>query len=366
MKKINLLLLVLTLLTNNMSRGQYSSYIYNEYSEFHINTNARNRIYEVDSYALRLGIKQYNVFSTHYGKKGKVSKDLSSVYFNKNGTKAKDINYNDTHKTKIIYIHENRYNEKNLFTEYINTYGDDSYRTINYYNDSNKISEQYYYNDDNILSTKSTYIYNGDGKITENIGTNKKQEVLYKYLYTYKNNELKQAKLLDKKGKIKRVWNYNCDGAGIVLKKAEDTSKICTTKTYLPDGSIMATTQGYDWQKKPYKMIIITNTQNKLIEYKYLKGINDQLINQDLYNYNKDGKLLELKKLYFIKSKIHSTTTKTFDTQGRITSDSRSYKKSKITNSYSYAYNAQGLITEKKLIKNGVLKVVSNFSYLYY
>ncbi len=365
MKKQILLIAILFWGFNIFAQRHYYNYSNNE---FHVNQNTKT-INFIDSFALNLGIKQYQVKETYYSKKGKASYNLSETNFDKMGRKVKYLKFNDTNKSKIGFTYQYQFNEKNLCVYENSVFEGSGYQYFYEYNDSNKLNNYWVYNHKNELKWRYIYSYNTAGKLNEINTFNRKQKRTNQNIYTYyPNGELKQIQLKDKKGKTIRVWDYTCDATGKVVKKAQDTAKICTTKTYLPDGAIITTTQSYTWNGKPDKNIYITNAQNILLEHQYLTGINDELKYKTIYTYNLNGKLISSIYLYYFKGKLVYNTLKEFDNEGRITKDivTDNYRKKENSKSNTYTYNSSGIITQKQEFKNGKLKKSSNFMYAYY
>jgi len=369
MKKIQFSLLLAFILLISKGFAQSTSYYYNDYNLFHVNTKPNYNYYGVDSFALKLGIKNYTILSTYFGKKGKKYSSLAEVNFDNKGHKIKQLDYVDTNKTKIGYSLEFNFNEKQLCTYESYHFYKFNTQVFYTYNDSNKVNSKYYYDKKNQLSTKSIYEYNLNGKLEKIINTNKKQKKISEYQYTYyPNNELKQTALLNKKGKVNRVWDYTCDASGKPVKKTTDTAKICTTKTYRPDGTIISTTQSYNWDGKPYKRIVILNVKNQILENKYLTGINDHLENQTIYTYNIYGNLSSRIINYYKKGKLNYNSSQEYDNSGRTIKDiSTNYKAKKLeVKTFTYQYNFDGLITQKQELKNGKLKKYFTYKYCYF
>lgn len=362
MNKIFLTLLVsfLSIQFAHTQNVQYSNFI-----EFHENT-LFNRAYNVvDSYALKLNIKSIHLEIKEGQKKPKYYSQ--EMHFDNNGRAHVFYSYNDTFKSKILKKLTSVFDENdNLINEvyYDNSYG---FTAVSNYNDSNFLLNRFVYNRKNELSSKRIYAYNLNGKIQSTHFYHSNNKLISNYQYTYyPDGKLKQTKFTFK-NKTK-VWDYSCDETGKVVEKAKDTIKICTTKSYLSDGKIVSTTQGYSWNGKPYKYVSISDSFENEIEVSYYENVKEELVYRVFYSYI--GKV-QVNRVYesYSKGKITYKTETTKDLKGRVLkSASQSFSNAKPKALYStlYQYQDNGLIAKKIYLKNNSEYKHCSYQYNFY
>ncbi len=336
---------------------------------YHSNTNKPNYS-NIDSFALSQNIYQIKRSRTYISKKGQMSYTTELTNFDDKGRSNQRTTRADTGKKQHIYLFANRnYNANGLLQS---SYYKSQYtgRTEFYtYNDSNKIIQSTYYNQKAKFSGQTLIDYNNLGKEKRVIYFNHKNHISRSYDYVYTSNgQLKQTVLKNSKGKVKLVTDYNCDNVGKAVQKLKDTAKICATKSYLPNGNIITTTHGFNYNGKPYKTVEISDSMNQLLKYEFYNGLKETLLYATSYTYA-SGKLIKTEVLNMYNPKKPYTRITEKDLNGRITKDESTYQISKSKQTIyknTFVYDAQGMITKEQSFKNGKLYAETLYSYIFY
>ncbi len=336
---------------------------------YHAN-NTNPNFSNIDSFALSNKIYQIMRSNTYFSKRGKASYTTEVCNFDTKGRSHQRITTNDTGKKQSIYLIAYRNYDATGLLE--SSYYNSRYfkRTEFYeYNDSNKIIKSTYYNHKAKFSGRTLIAYNTFGKESSVVYFNKKNKVGRSYDYYYSSNgTIKQTVLKNKKGKIKLVTDYNCDDAGKTLQKLKDTAKICSIKTYLPNGNIITTTHGFNYNGKPYKSVEIKDSQNQILKYEVYLGIKETILYSTTYTYA-NGKLIktELQNNYNPKRPFTRLTEN--DQNGLIIKDEILYKISKNKQNIwknTFVYDSKGKITKSQSFKNGLLYKETIYSYIFH
>lgn len=366
-------LLFLSLIVNIVLAKAQSRYTFDNYGWsnilYHANLNKPN-FSSIDSFALANKIYQIKKSHTYFSKKGKPSYSSELINFDSKGRSNVRVSSDDTGYKQSIYLiaHRNYNTEGTLISsDYKSKY---IARTEFYdYNDSNKIIKSTYFDKKNKYSGQTKITYNDKGKESNVTYLNDKNKLRRAYdYYYYPNGQLKQTVLKDNKGKVKRVTDYSCDDLGKSVQKLKDTAKICSIKSYLPNGSIVTTTNGFNYKGKPYKTVEIQDSLHQILKYELYLGVNEELQYSTSYSYS-NGKL--------IKTELHNQSNKKRpyvritenDQAGRIIKDEFTYQLSKSKNekwTNKYIYNNAGMITLEQSFKNGHLISESRFSYTFH
>ncbi|MDP2174618.1 MAG: hypothetical protein Q8K70_01770 [Bacteroidota bacterium] len=332
---------------------------------FHTKSNQTFQFNNIDSTALKYGICNYKITICNYDKKGNMTFSLDQIFYDKDGRFQQQIKYSDSNKLKISQQQMviSNSNHQSIMEYYQN--GKSGYKTILTYNDSNKTSQRSVYNLKNRLNHLTNYTYNEMGLLSKQANYNHKLQVRYHYEYYYfQNKKLKQSVL--KSGKKTKTWDYTCEESGEIQKKAKDTIKICTTKSYQADGSIIAVTTGFTWNGKPYKTITLTDSFQQLLSIKYHEGDEDELMYSRVTTYQ-NKKIVSSEYHTYQKGKLKYHTLVKQDLMGRITSFTSTslFKKERVTTQL-YEYNENGFITNKKTLLNNRLIKNQTYTYQYF
>ena len=362
MNKIFLTLLV-SFLSFQFAHSQNIQYV--NHVEFHENTQFNRAYNAVDSYALKLNLKSIHLHS--YSKFNKKKFYKEEMNFDNKGRAILYFSYNDTLKSKIVTKISTVFDENNNVIS-------ESYKSSNYgfirnnvYNDSNLLIEKNAFDTKYRRTSRQVLTYQSNKKINSINYFNSKNRLTSNYQYTYyPDGKLKQT-VWKWKNKTK-VWDYTCDETGKIVDKPKDTIKVCTTKSYLSDGKIVSTTQGFTWNGKPYKFVSISDTFNNVIETSYYETIKEELIYRDFNTYV--GKI-QVNHVYesYSKGKLAYKVETTKDLKGRVlklASQTFSNAKPKALYSTLYHYQNNGLIAKKIYLKNQLEYKNCTYHYNFY
>lgn len=321
-----------------------------------------------DSVVLAKGISELNMTET-YIHKGKANTTLRTIQYNRLAQNIYDARFEDTIKlSKIKSIDNNVYSDKNnIATSYVwYNYSQNKYST---FNGLNQVEWIHYFNQKGKNFGSSHYQY-ADSLLTRIDRFDKNHKLKTYYLYSYASNKkMKHSALYDKKGKLIRYWDYNCDDEGKVSKTKSDTLKICTEKKYMADGTVISTTNSFDYRGEPIKYVEHHNTQKQLTRYFIYRGkddlltyqvkntyIGNKLATQYIWNSDKKGKAL-------------SSFNYSYNAQGSLLSQRDSFfNGSKVkTNTYKFTYNDNDLLSSKSgYNQDGKLFSLVNYRYKYF
>ncbi len=350
--------------------SQFTRYYQNEFytKNYHVEKSYVYKDDHVDSFALSRHIRKIELSVTTFNDKhSRKFTYLNKDIFDRNGRVIEQMNLEDTgRKQKIGKSNTRTFNEDGNITyaSYF-SYGRNYFKMFEY-NDSLQLIKQLYYNDKGVYSIVET-AYDAGNLYNSRVYRNKKGKITYRYhYYYYPNKQFRQIVLSDKKGKIQKVWDYSCDETGKGLKKLKDTAKICTLKSYLPDGTVVTTTQSFDFSGKPWKTIQHADVNGKTTKYQYYLGKEEKLTQEYVNTYvgNKQESRMEH---YYGSHRSYKREIK-YDTSGRIVSEiyTVSHKSKKKVYKTNYVYNEQGLMTERNTFVNDRLKTNEKYRYEFY
>jgi hypothetical protein len=369
MTKQKILLALICLIKSPLFSQNYSFYETDFFTQkYHVE---KTYVYSddfVDSFALSNRLKKIEIEKKSYNKRQAVSYTTKAHVFDVNGRLIEHVTRKDTGKKQKISITGTRiFNEFGKVESSNHFFYGDIYFKLFKYNDAQQVVKECSYDRKGIYSVVDTH-YDTGNLSDMTTYKNKKGRVLsvYRYMY-YPNRQFKQIVLSDRKGKIKKVWDYSCDETGKSLKKLKDTAKICTLKSYLPDGTTVTTMQSFDFYGKPWKMIKHTDSNGRTLQHEYYAGKEERLINA--YTYRYQGHQLAQSSQYNFYDKKHHKKELLYDTAGRITSEINTvYRRQSRVKTYqtNYVYNALGLITEKTVSMDGRLSTIETFRYEFY
>lgn len=371
-RKLFTILVVAGLLATGPAVAQsYSHNYFFQMPVFHVGTSSQAMPMNfVDSFALTAGVQTVNVRSVSYNAKGKKSwTSYTTGYFDNQGRLTEMVKKHDSGRRQTIVESNHRVFDQrgNLIGARTYYYGATNFVEL-VYNDSNNATREVYYNKKHIRSSIER-TYNEQNLVSTILYKNKKGRVGMSYAYYYyPDKKLKQVIKRNKKGKTSAIWDYSCDYSGRELKKFGDTSKYCTLKSYLPDGTIITTTQSLYANGDPWKTITQTDSSDRTVKHEYYRGKDLHLVYVEESKYS--GKSLSVSKdAYYRKGKLYWSRTREYDAKEAITADIMiDYKHGKVSKIYKseYLYNASGLLMHMKEYMNGRLKYVENFSYSFY
>jgi hypothetical protein len=183
-------------------------------------------------------------------KKGKTS-FTSQLSYNKNGQISHMIKKHWNGKSDNVI--EYAYNKDNLLS---------NRRFYNTKKVANFENRQFTYNEKSLLKSfeinnkkgtkrKTTFEYNGSATAKREYFKKNQTSPFNSWTYTYHEDGSRKSTVLQKNGKIKHAWQYDCNPNG-TLEKSKEASTVCINTTSNSDG-------GYTWTKKE------TDEKNKII-----------------------------------------------------------------------------------------------------
>lgn len=197
----------------------------------------------------------------------------------------------------------------------------------------------------------------------------KKNKPVYVYHHTYGlDKKLIRSSYYDGKGKIKKIIDYKCEDRGKEISPKHDTLKVCVSKEYVNDGSVITVTSGFNSVGKPFRKIEQTDSLKRLIRYEYYYEKDLKLQYKILYTYKNNHLLAHYAYYNFLLNGNNRVEDIRYSEDGFIVSRTDTLilgKKSKITK-YEYTYNQKGLVLSCKAFENGALKSEAYYRYRYF
>lgn len=237
--------------------------------------NLTDKVGEIEVELISHSFKRNSDYELTKRKTNKRNRPFTKLYFDSNGILLKSINYGKHHNTDLRLLNEisvfkfdengNKIREDIWGTDYEKNLSHKYYRIFRF-NDSQKLtSEKLYDKTTDTLFTKTDYWYNKKGEY---------QGVKFDSLYYYKREYNKDKKLISNSqiydGKLRWDWKYNY----------VDNLRIGVFQTYYNDGK--------DNSKK------------------------------EIRTYDKDGRLIEIKKLQINRVGLEEKTKIKYDKNGII------------------------------------------------
>lgn len=371
-KRIILITLSFCLFTNMAQAQGYYAFRYYLWNNMHYHQDYKyQNSNHIDSYALANHLYSFTKIIRNHPKKGKAVQDNHTFIFDKNGRCLTRMHIKDTgFKSKVVFLMKRNFNKEGqmLDNSYVTLKKFNFYQLFEY-NDSNKLTLATSFNDKQRITGQTLISYNETSKEKAVIYKRDKGKVLNSYnYYYYPDGKLKQIVLLDKKGKLIRVTDYTCDNAGKALKKIRDTAKVCTERSYMPDGSVVVTSHYFDYKGNPMKSIEVRDSMDLLLKYEQYKGLKEILHSSRIYLYS-NGKLLKYTyRDYNIKKHPYSFT-RIYDGNGKIVNDESIYNISgskNVITKREYFYSDNGMLKSEVHYENGKLKSESSYHYSFY
>jgi hypothetical protein len=189
-------------------------------------------------------------------------------------------------------------------------------------------------------------------------GKNKKLKSTWKYEY-YSPKQMKRSMHFNKKGKMTRAWNYDCNEEGEQEKPKKDEDRICILKEF--NGEFMTriyqSTNDKGQIRKSVNVIRVSDSS--LVEIR-MYDLNDQLTYHAKY-LNDITLPTEV-----ISYKNGEQRTKTnYEYSGKVLRSSIAYRKGKETSKYLCELNDKNQIRSIGNYYKGKLKSKTSFSYIY-
>ena len=184
----------------------------------------------------------------------------------------------------------------------------------------------------------------------------------------YPNGQQKRTTATDGKGKVRYVWNFECDARGVEAVKHKDTSKLCVSREYDKDSMLTKVSLAVDEKGEVYKTVEKRNKFKKrlaTIRTNETKGFKES---EYTNRYASDGQtiLFHDYKSYY-KGKLRYNSQTAYDRHGNITGWSvNKYKKGVLHKSVKEAYQFDSKnrpIVYQSTLENGKLNSVIRFTY---
>lgn len=184
----------------------------------------------------------------------------------------------------------------------------------------------------------------------------------------YPNGQQKRTTATDGKGKVRYVWNFECDARGVEAIKHKDTSKLCVSREYDKDSMLTKVSLAVDEKGEVYKTVEKRNKFKKrlaTIRTNETKGFKES---EYTNRYASDGQtiLFHDYKSYY-KGKLRYNSQTAYDRHGNITGWSvNKYKKGVLHKSAKGAYQFDSKnrpIVYQSTLENGKLNSVIRFTY---
>lgn len=298
--------------------------------------------------------------------------ETTEYFFKKNGKQKSYYNYtkfdiNDKGQIAgIVRFEKDKLHNYSLYT--FNNDGEITQHVL--YDKKGEVDATAYQNFD---TYKLDYYVVKKGDTTLRVITGKKDDNLQSRDYYYRKGKLKyswlneyssdnkveQVTMFKGNGKVKYVWDYRCKEEGVEINKHKDTTTMCTSITEEEDGTTTYVYQHVNEKGELYKYINRLNKADKLLNYRRLKRVEEELEFEMDYAYADDDSsvISKLTKSYR-KGQLHRVSDQNYDIDGFFISNSITlFKKGEIKSSYttSFEFDDRGLpakyISENKLTK---------------
>ncbi len=327
---MKLKLTLLSLLVAHIATAQLNYYgnYYAQMNELNFYTNDGS----IGAYKPYKENKVNKVYVKRYHKKNKQYITTSEQYFNDYGVNYLNISYNK--KGKERYSNNFHMIDSNHFDKQYYIHKGDTTKVYYTFNDDKQALQISYYNKKN----KRTYFrvnkFN-DKKLQSSISYNKNNKQIQRYEYDYyENGKRKLAKLYNRKDKLKRVWNYACEPAGVLEKKVAQQN-ICKKRTYNSDSSYLELFENMNEKGQTTRTIIKYSKDSLMLENASFDK-NDKEIFRTVRAYNGNRQVAET--VQYKKGKLRTTIVYAYTPAGLIESYKLINKKGKEINNYQYAY----------------------------
>lgn len=355
-----LILFTLSLFFVTVSFAQNNSFYYGNYDypyeggndPFNLQLRSKLKLNKVSS----MEEFQLNI------KKNKPAILVKKIIYDTAGNSLAYLKFNK--KGKVKYRAEYVYNNKYQVTKVtnFNKKGKIDYSYEYLYKDSNKLADRIFYNSKGEVAWKYEYIYEGN-KIKEYRFYGKKNVLKKRYIYDYYDSvNLKSITLYNKKGKIEKVWSYECNQEGQQVAKTKDTTKVCKLTDYDYLGYKTVTYIYTDEKGKKTRMVSKYKDDSIFVSSKTFDS-KDRLTFENSNEQREDTTYQTSKR--YVRGKLR------YEWESKINKDrnlcsSAYYRKGKIFSGSLYVYNDKKLLSEIQFFdkKNNFLnKKEYNYTY---
>ncbi len=318
-----------------------------------------------DSFVLVNNIFILKQTEANFDKKGKLDKTYFYIkYYDNNGKLNHSFTINDSLKLNKIR-HSETYLLKNN-NRHITSYDNPAWKRnqIQIYNQNNKVIKSLYFGDKGKLNNLIEYFYNSDNKVIRANTYNRKHKLISYNINEYQNGKLSKSIKYKGNGKFIKHTDYSCDEAGVVINKKKDSVKVCSVRTYYPDGSYMNVVTRVNYFNEPITEKFLYNKDSLIVHYTYLNDKKTNVSSEILYKY--EGRIIIEKTSYNVNKSWSYKSIMTFDKNERIISriDTSINNNKTTVHKFEYTYNLNGLISQRKTFTNGVLRNLLNYDYI--
>jgi hypothetical protein len=304
-KKFTLIICLAVL--SNLANAQLRSYIdFNDYNSYENNLGTLL----IDNEYKNQNVKE--VVTINFDKKNRQLKTKGIYKLNKNG-----IGYfyqSIDKKGKIKLSRTYHLIDTFRFDKMESAYRNDTFTTVNIFNNNNKISEIQYIRNPNKMYWSYKYTYNEKNKITSSVSLNKKGKQYFKYEFDYYDNGgKKETRYYNKKNKLAKIYSYACEPTGVIEKKVTQQN-ICKKRTYNPDSSYFEIFEGHDnkghssrrigkYSKDSLQLELVYYNKHDKETIRYVSVYKDKKV--VTLHYFRNG---NLKKMYYLTYKTNGLT----------------------------------------------------------
>ncbi len=179
----------------------------------------------------------------------------------------------------------------------------------------------------------NTWKWNQSGNITESVEYKKDTtKIKNRWVYDYVDNKKTGTTLYDRKGKILKIWSYQCNQEGEKLEKKEKVTQICRWNQS-DEKYIIKSTRSFDEKGKIQKNVYKYNIKDSTIAEHTIYNEKDSLVYRCIYDRSWDKPLV----------------ASSYDKKGRKSFEQiHTYENGQIS---SYAYYTQGKTAMKAIMR---------------
>ncbi len=325
----NLIAAILFILSAFFASGQA---YYNDSREDVLNAMQRNMNHRVHIAAEKIT----SVQTFGYKRDNPVGSLMYESKYDSRGNITDWITYK---QGKVKSHNSNTYDDSSRVTQFAYYKGNSKLKvmSVNIYDKAgNEVEQDYYWKNPKIITSKIIKIYDKTNNITEAKTFDKKGILVSRIEYTYYDDgSKKRTTQYSDKGKVLRVWNFDCNPVGkLQAKKFKDTSKICVHYETDKDGNPIKIKEEYKGEKgggmygKTIRSVSKFDKNNNLVDAADY-NLNGKQLSHWSATYNKSGKIAE----YIIYKDgtelVDSRTTYTYNSDGNV-EESLIYKQSAV------------------------------------
>lgn len=198
---------------------------------------------------------------------------------------------------------------------------------------------------------------------------NRRNKPVYVYHHTYGfDKKLIRSSYYNGKGKITKIIDYKCEDRGKEINPKQDTLKVCVSKAYNNDGSVITITNGFNSFGKPFRKIEQIDSFKRLIRYEYYYEKELKLQYKIHYTYKNNHLVAQYSYFNYQLNDKHRVEYIQYSEKGLILSRTDTFNQGKKTliTKYEYTYNDKGLVLSAKAFENGWMKSEAYYRYRYF